>query len=150
MSIKTVAIDIGILLLVASVAGGAGYLRGHDAGVDKGNAKVLDAQQATSDERARTNVAVQALRELHARLDAQKRDLQAQQAVAAAALAARDAAQTQLAQATRDRIAADRKAAHEDPSCSDLEHLPVCPVLARRLWPGAPQAGAAAAAAASH
>lgn len=150
MSIKTLAVDVGILLVVASVASGAGYLRGDAHGLDTGNTKLLAARQATSDERARTNVAVKALQELHARLDAQKQELLAIQAVATAALAQRDAAQTQLAQATRDRIAAARKAAHEDPACSDLVHLPVCPGLARRLWPGAPQAGAAAAAARGH
>lgn len=145
MTIKSVAIDIGILLAVAAAAGGAGYVRGHVDGVQSSNRLVVAAQRDQLAERERTNVAVTALDDLKRRLDIQKQTLLGAQAAARVALDALVATKKQLDDATRQRIAAERKAAHESPDCSNLEHLPVCPVLARRLFSAPPPAQPAAA-----
>lgn len=150
MSLKSTLVDIGIAIAIAGIAFGGGFVRGESAGLKSGNAQVLAAQKDTQTAQANTKSANDALTDIRNRLAAQKTDLLAAQQVAAAALAQRDATQTALAKATAQRIAADRKAAHESPDCSNLEHLPVCPVLAHRLFGDAQQAPAAAASTGHH
>ena len=64
----------------------------------------------------------------------QKQDLLDMEAAAAAAVASRDNAQQQLERIAAQRKAAAKETAHVHAECSDLEHLPVCPAVAERLW----------------
>lgn len=134
MSIKNVAIDIGIVVAVATAAFGAGYVRGFPAGVRSNNTLVLNAQQETANANVKTKAAVDGLDAIKQRLDVQRQTLLAAQQVARAALDQRDITQHKLDEAIAQRIHSNRKAAHESPDCAALEHLPVCPVLARRLF----------------
>ncbi|WP_424682935.1 hypothetical protein [Frateuria sp. YIM B11624] len=147
MSLKSVATEVASLLVLGVAVGISCYAVGHANGIEDSNGKVLAAQQLQQSERDRANAAVLALADLQNRFDIQKQIMLAAQAVARVALDELDATHQQLAAATAQRIANDRKAAHESPDCSDLEHLPVCPVLSRRLFGPAPQAKPAAGAA---
>lgn len=85
-----------------------------------------------------------ALDELQAKLQAQAKQLDAVRAVAQMALDARDALQKKLEKQARERAYAVTRAAHANPECADLAHLPVCPAVAERLWGAHASAGAPA------
>lgn len=145
MTIKAVAIDIGILVLVAAAAAGVGYTRGNVDGVAHDNALVLAAQQDTLTAQGNARTASASVLDLKARMAVEQQTLLDAQAMAKAALDQRDALAQQHADDARHAIAADRKAAHESPDCSDLERLPLCPVLAHRLFGDPPTAAPAGA-----
>jgi hypothetical protein len=134
MSIKSTLIDIGVVAVIAAAAFAVGYTKGNASGVQSANDKVLAAQH--DEQTAKDNAAKDhsALLQIQLQLADQRQQLLDAQHVAAAALDARDHMQTQLAQANAERKAAERKIAHETPACSDLEHLPICPELAHRLF----------------
>ena len=138
MTIKSTLIDIGILLGAALGGVAGGYGRGYADGVGHDNTAVVAAQRDTQTAQANTAKVQLALDQLHALADAQRALLLQAQQRADAAVAAGDTLKTQLAAATRQRVADDETIAHENPDCAALERLPVCPELARRLWPGAP------------
>jgi preprotein translocase subunit SecF len=134
MTIKSTLIDLGVVAVIAGAALSIGYTKGNAAGVQSQTQKVIDAQhneQTAKDNEEKANTA---LGQIRAQLADQKQQLDIAQKVAAAALDARDHLQTQLAQANSARKAAERKLANETPACSDLQHLPICPELAHRLF----------------
>lgn len=134
MSIKGTLIDLGVVAVIAGAALAIGYTKGNAAGVQSQAQKVTDAQHNEQTAEDNADKANTALVQIRAQLADQKQQLDEAQKVAAAALDARDHVQTQLAQANSERKAAERKLANETPACSDLEHLPICPELARRLF----------------
>lgn len=146
MSIKSTLIDVGVVLVIACAAFAVGYTKGNVAGVQSQAQKITEAQhneQTAKDNEAKAEAALSAIR---AQLADQKQQLIEAQNVAQIALNARDQLQTQLAQANGARKAAERKLANETPACSDLQHLPICPELAHRLFGQpfqAPSSGAA-------
>lgn len=148
MSIRDLAWDVGALIAALVIGVGVGYVRGDAHGVESMNLKVLSAQQAKAQAENETAASKEALVQVQGKLVQQRQDMQAASARAADALKARDGLATQLATETRQRIDHDRKTLHEH-DCAALDHLPVCPRLARRLF-GQPVQGATGAAPAGH
>jgi len=130
--------EILVILLFAAALLLVGYSRGsqHQADTDRDRITQAESKVNTSADDARA--ARQALAEVQAKLDAQKRDLQVARFIAQAALDARDATQAQLDKLTTQRETALRKAAREIPDCADLARLPVCPAVADKLFGIAP------------
>lgn len=144
MSIKTVVEDAGILLLAAAIGAGIGAAQAYRKGVASETAKVAAAQAAQSIAESNAATLKGTLVDVQKRLDDWRATAQAAQQAAALALAQRDDANKHAAQIQRERITHDRKIAHETPDCAGLARLPLCPALARRLFPAAapPDAGA--------
>lgn len=134
MSGKLIAAVAALLIAVATGATAIGYGWGvaHEARASAD--RITKAESKVTNANGDRDAALSALTEVRLKLDQQKQDLQNARFVAQAALDARDALQTKLATATRTRTAATQKAAHESPACADLVRLPVCPVVAQRLW----------------
>ncbi|MHB1273633.1 MAG: hypothetical protein ACYCZD_12865 [Rhodanobacter sp.] len=145
MSIKNLLVDVGVLVAVAGMGFGTGYVRGHVAGVKSDNAQVLAAGQKIQLANAQRDAANTTLANVRRSLDDRKHALELANYFADAALRDRAALQRQLTAATVARDAALRKAAHESPDCAALARQPVCPAVAERLW-GSHAAGAAASA----
>jgi len=57
-------------------------------------------------------------------------------------IADRPAAVEQTQTRARERTESIARARHEDPACAALADLPICPAVARQLWPPQKQAGA--------
>jgi hypothetical protein len=133
MSAKLLA-DVALLLAVATGAAAIGYGWGVAHEVRDSAVRITKAESKVANANGDRDAALHALTEVRLKLDKQKQDLENARYLAQAALDARDALQTQLTTATRTRTAATQKAAHESPACADLVRLPVCPVVAQRLW----------------
>lgn len=138
MSIKSTLIDLGFVLVIAAATFSVGYVKGNATGVLAGvksqENKVTDAQRDMQTAKDNADKAASALAQVRSQLANQKQQLLDAQKVAALALDARDEMKTQLVQANSARKAAERKLADETPACSDLQHLPICPELAHRLF----------------
>lgn len=153
MSIRDLAWDVGALAAALALGLAAGYVRGDSHGVDTTttsmNKKVLTAQkdQATAEQNARQ--ASDALANVKAQLATQQQLLLQANQRNAQAVKDRALLTTQLAAATRQRINQDRKTLHEH-DCMALDSVPVCPVLAHRLFDQPAEAGSAGSAAADH
>lgn len=131
--------------LVGTLAG-VGYHRGYLAGAAATRAdadRKVDAAHATAREaQAATLAAAQerdALQDAQARLRQQLLDAQA---AAVAAVADRARAHQHIDRLTAQRQALAKEAAHAQPDCAPLEHLPVCAAVAERLWGDAADAAA--------
>jgi hypothetical protein len=147
MSIKSTLIDLAVVVVIAAATFSVGYVKGNAAGVQSEGKKVTDAQHDAQTAKDNADKATTALAQIRSQLADQKQQLLDAQLVAAAALDARDLMKTQIAQANSARKAPERKLANETPACSDLQHLPICPELAHRLFGQpiqAPGSGAAA------
>ena len=149
MSIRDLAWDVGALAATLALGLGIGYVRGDSHGVESMNPKVLAAQQAEIQAEQRARQAGDALGTVKAQLATQQQELMDARARAAQALKDRALLTTQLAAATRQRINQDRKTLHEH-DCMALDSVPVCPVLAHRLFDQPAEASSSADAAASH
>ncbi|MCP1375373.1 hypothetical protein [Dyella lutea] len=134
MSVKDLAEDVGILLIVGAIAFGAGVVRGDSLGTGRMTDKVNTAQAAKQAADQQARAATGALADISNRLALQKAELDAMRTAAKAALDQRDAAQRALEKLTRQRIAAVEKLAHEDQDCRALERMPLCPAIAHRLF----------------
>lgn len=149
MSIRDLAWDVGALTAALALGLGVGYVRGDSHGVESMNPKMLAAQQAQAKAEQSAKQATEALATVRGQLASQQQELKEASARAAQALKDRAQLAAQLADATRERINQDRKALHEN-DCMALDSVPVCPVLAHRLFDQPAEAGSAGAAPASH
>lgn len=137
---KAAGIAAAVLLLVGALGTAAGYVhhRGYLAGeaATKADAdrKVDEADGRARQAQADRLVAEAERDQLLDVFSRQKQDLLDMEAAAAAAVASRDNAQQQLERIAAQRKAAAKETAHVHAECSDLEHLPVCPAVAERLW----------------
>ena len=153
MSIRDLAWDVGALAAALALGLGVGYVHGDSHGVDTAttsmNKKVLTAQrdEATAEQNAKQ--ANGALAAVKAQLATQQQELVQASQRAAQALKDRQLLTAQLAAATRKRLNEDRKALHEK-DCMALDSVPVCPVLAHRLFDQPAEAGSAGNPAAGH
>lgn len=134
MSLKSVLVDAGILFATLtigiSIGVGIGTVRS-----DRTNAtKIANANAATLVANGNTARVQGTLNTISQKLNAQADQLKQAQAAAATALAEGAITKTQLSTATTERIAAERKAAHESPDCADLARLPICPAVSDRLF----------------
>jgi hypothetical protein len=134
MTIKSTLIDLAVVAVIAGAAFAIGYTKGNAAGVQSQAQGIADAQHDAQTAKDNADKATTALLQIRKQLADQKQQLEDAQKVATLALDARDHLQTQLAQANSARKAAERKLANETPACSDLQHLPICPELAHRLF----------------
>ena len=150
MTIKSTLIDLAVVAVIAGAALSIGFVKGNASGVQSESKKVLDAQRDTQTAKDNASKAESALSRIRQQLAEQKRLLEHAQQVTSAALDQRDQIQNQLTQANNARKAAERKLANETPACSDLQHLPICPELARRLFGQPDQAPAARSPATNH
>lgn len=134
MSIKDTLIDAGIVVVVVSLSFSIGMARGYKSAHASDQAAIAAARADTVTAVGNLSAANQALNDIKHRLDQQLQDLHAQQAKTSSLMAERDALQTQLAREAANHHASDRKAAHEDDACSNLDYLPICPALSHRLF----------------
>lgn len=133
MSLRDLVLDVVTLVAAAGIGFGLGYGHGEAHGVLQMNTKVLNAQQAQSSAQRAAADAQNALAQVRAQLATQQAALQAASDRAAQALRDRATLQAQLTQSTRARIHQDQEDLHET-DCAALARLPVCPVLAHRLF----------------
>lgn len=144
MSLKDLAWDVGALAAVFAIGVGVGYVRGDHVGTADMLTKVTAAQKAQSLAEGQARNSDTALAQIKDRLAAQKEEADHLRHIAEAALDQRDATRDQLAKLTKQRIAAVEKLAHESPDCRALDHLPVCPAIAERLFRAGRTPGATA------
>lgn len=145
MSVKDLAEDVGILLIVGAIAFGAGVVRGDSHATQRMNDKVTTAQAAKQQADQQAHAANAALADISNRLALQKAELDALRTATRAALDQRDDAQRALAKLTQQRIRAVENLAHEDPDCRALDRMPLCPAIAHRLFRQGTAADAGAA-----
>lgn len=138
---------LAALLLIGAALEWHGYGRGYDGGVaatqeaaDKRVAQAQERERQATAERDATNQTLAAVR---LALRENMRQLQIANFYADAAIAERAGLQQKLTAATAALKTALRKAAHDSPDCTDLARLPVCPVVAERLWGMSPHPAAA-------
>lgn len=134
MSVKDLAEDVGILLIVGAIAFGAGVVRGDSLGTRRMTDQVNTAQAAKQAADQQAHAANAALADISNRLALQKAELEAMRTATKAALDQRDAARLALDKLTQQRIRAVEKLAHEDPDCRALDRMPLCPAIAHRLF----------------
>ncbi|GAP66283.1 hypothetical protein MBSD_n1587 [Mizugakiibacter sediminis] len=133
-------IAVAGILLCAVACWTSGYLlghrRGHDAGVAE-QAKALAAARANAaDLAARLQTMRAGLADVRTRLQQQIDEHQRLVQRAEQDVATRDQRIADLQRAANQR-AADIRKETTDESCQPLADLPVCPAVARRLWPHA-------------
>lgn len=138
---------LAALLVIGAALEWHGYGRGYDSGVaatqadaDKRVGQAQERERQAAAERDATN---QTLADVKLALRESKRQLQIANYYADAAIAERAGLQQKLKAATAATKQALRKAAHDSPDCTDLARLPVCPVVAERLWGISPHPAAA-------
>lgn len=149
MSIKSTLIDLAVVAAIVGASFAGGYVKGTAVGMASEGKQILAAQQDAQTAKDNASKANQALTDIRSQLALEKQLLLDAQQAATKALDQRDQVNAQLAKATAARIAAERKLANETPDCSNLQHLPICPELARRLF-GEPAKALSPAAAANN
>lgn len=126
------------LLALAAALEWHGHHRGYGDGVAATQAaadkKVDKARGIARQAQAERIAAEQSLASVQSLLKAQREQLENARFFADAAIADRDRVQRQYDDLVARRKAAVKETAHAHPECSDLEHLPVCPAVAERLW----------------
>ncbi|WP_430391086.1 hypothetical protein [Dyella sp. 20L07] len=132
----TASILRGLLaaLLLATITALVGY----DAGKAHANQRLIDAAQEVSIRaaivEAQAELLLGTLHEVTSRLANAKAELLRRQAIADTEMAKREQLQQQLDKQAQERTQTLTKVGHEDPNCTDLAGLPVCPAVAKRLW----------------
>lgn len=122
------------------LAGGIGAAWGYQVASKEGAQSIAKAQSASDTCSNVVQAKQKALDKVADREATHALELKAVRAVATAALDARDDLQRKLAAQVRQRETDLRKTAHDHPDCANLAGLPVCPAVAGRLWPAAPDA----------
>lgn len=124
----------GLLLVVtAALSLGIGYAWSNSNAASKiatANGDTKTCMDANAAAVAALTTVTASLRDLKARHDAMKRD-------AERALDLRDSEIADLSHELEQRQGNVRKAGKHDPQCLSLADLPVCPSIARELWPHA-------------
>lgn len=134
MSLRGVATEAAVLVVAITVAASFGYAHGFDRATQQANDKVIQADARTHRAKAEATASATALADIKRLLDQQRSSAETARKIADQALRERDATNAKLASAVRQRQDAERKAAHENPECTDLVRVPLCPAVARRLF----------------
>jgi predicted negative regulator of RcsB-dependent stress response len=127
-----------LLLVVVGLSGGIGYTWSSSNAADRIASARGDTTTCTEAAEAKQAV----LDRVSEQLTKLRTDHAALLDSANKALDVRDAEIASLNQQLIARGDNVRKAGKNDPQCLSLVNLPVCPAIARELWPDAAQAGA--------
>ena len=128
-----------LLLVVVGLSGTVGYTWSSSNAADKIASARGDTSSCTETAAAKQIV----LDRVSEQLTRLRTDHNALLANANKALDLRDAEIASLSQQLITRTGNVRKAGKNDPQCLSLADLPICPAIARELWPAAEEAAGA-------
>ena len=123
------------LLALVAVSATVGYDIGAERSSARAAKEISEAHVSAALSDAQAPAVSGALQDVDQRLQRAKALLQAQEAETAVALLNNTKLQADIVRLTKQQTEDILKVGHEDPDCTDLARLPVCPAVAQRLWP---------------